>query len=493
VRVYLRILALVEGAGLFACFYIGIFLRFWGAMEVASLSVGELAPRALLFMTITLLAMLAVGLYRARQTSSTTEMLMRVATAVAISALAHFALYYVFPSTFTGRGALALAFILAAFFLALVRTGFRSLVGGDFFRRNVLVIGQGHVAASVQRFLGDAHQRDYRVVGYFAASGDTVDPRCAPILEGSGRLVEFSADGNVDEIIVAMDDRRNNFPARELLDCRLAGVKVTDPLSFIERETGRINLEVLRPGWLIYGHGFRQDQLFKTLKRTFDVTTSLILLIVALPALVFASAATLLEARGRGGVIYRQTRTGLHGKPFELYKLRTMIPQAEADGLARWATENDPRVTRVGEILRRLRIDELPQVINILKGEMSFVGPRPERPEFVDELCKQIPYYGERHCVKPGLTGWAQLSYPYGASVRDAREKLQFDLYYVKNQSVVFDLLILAQTLDVVIWSRKHTVATSGTEEGEVVERGAFVHYAVETAEHEPKVAGQTP
>ncbi len=185
------------------------------------------------------------------------------------------------------------------------------------------------------------------------------------------------------------------------------------------------------------------------------------LLVITFPVFTVAAIAVLVESGGRGGVLYRQRRVGLYGEPFEMFKLRSMIPEAEFDGYARWAAANDPRITRVGALIRRLKIDELPQLLNILKGEMSFVGPRPERPEFVARLAKRFRYYGERHCVKPGLTGWAQLCYPYGASVEDARQKLQYELYYLKNYSPLFDLLILIDTLSVVIWGRKHRLATA--------------------------------
>jgi sugar transferase (PEP-CTERM system associated) len=271
----------------------------------------------------------------------------------------------------------------------------------------------------------------------------------------------------VDEIVVAVDNRRNAFPMRELLDCRLAGVRVTEALTFAERETGRIDLGALHPSWLIYGHGFRQGALDKFLKRAFDIVASSLLLIIALPLLAVAAIAIAIESRGKGGVFLTQKRVGLRGSTFEMLKMRSMVADAEHDGHARWAMADDPRVTRVGALMRRLRIDELPQVVNILKGEMSFVGPRPERPEFVKFLSEQIPYYADRQCVKPGLTGWAQLSYPYGSSVEDARQKLQFDLFYVKNHNPMFDLWILLQTLDIVIWNKSHrdAVQSPGLQE----------------------------
>jgi len=256
----------------------------------------------------------------------------------------------------------------------------------------------------------------------------------------------------IDEIVVAVDERRGALPIHELLDCRLGGVQVLDLASFFERETGRIKLESLSPSWLVFEDGFRQGWIRDRAKRAFDVLVSLALLVAAAPIMLLAAVAVRLDSPGP--VLYRQVRVGQHGRPFEVLKFRSMRADAEADGKPRWASRDDPRITRVGRILRKSRIDELPQLVNVLRGEMSFVGPRPERPEFVRELAQRIPYYNERHRVKPGITGWAQISHGYADSERDAREKLEYDLYYVKNHSLFFDLYILLRTIEVVLWGR---------------------------------------
>jgi lipopolysaccharide/colanic/teichoic acid biosynthesis glycosyltransferase len=234
----------------------------------------------------------------------------------------------------------------------------------------------------------------------------------------------------VDEIVVAMDDRRRQFPMDQLLECRLEGLEITDLVSFLERETGKVRLDVLNPSW------------------------SLLLLILALPVMLLTAVAIRLEGGYNASLFYRQTRVGQYGRPFKLLKFRSMRENAEVDGKPQWAVKNDSRVTRVGSFIRKSRIDELPQILNVLKGEMSFVGPRPERPEFVAQLNERIPYYRERHTIKPGITGWAQLCYPYGSSEQDAAEKLQYDLFYVKNHSLLFYLAILVQTVEVILWGK---------------------------------------
>ena len=241
------------------------------------------------------------------------------------------------------------------------------------------------------------------------------------------------------------------MPLNDLLKIKTTGVHVHDFSSFLERETGRVDLDSLNPSWLIFSDGFSAGQRLSSLaKRLFDVAASLLLLLLTLPLIALTALAVKMESKGPA--FYRQRRVGLYGQPFDVIKLRSMRTDAEIGGIAVWAQKDDPRVTRVGRIIRKLRIDELPQAWSVLKGEMSFVGPRPERPQFVADLEQRLPYYAERHVVKPGITGWAQINYPYGASVEDAREKLEFDLYYAKNYTPFLDLLILLQTARVVIW-----------------------------------------
>jgi sugar transferase (PEP-CTERM system associated) len=255
----------------------------------------------------------------------------------------------------------------------------------------------------------------------------------------------------VSEVVLALEERRNALPLGDLLRIKTTGVHVNDFSTFLERETGRVDLDTLNPSWLIFSDGFSSGRMISSAaKRVFDVLASLGLLFFTLP--VIALFAALVKLDSRGPAFFRQTRIGLYGQEFELTKLRSMRTDAEADGRARFAQKDDPRVTRVGRLIRKLRIDELPQAWSVLKGEMSFVGPRPERPEFVADLDDKLPYYAERHMVKPGITGWAQVNYPYGASLEDSRHKLEYDLYYAKNYTPFLDLLILLQTLRVILW-----------------------------------------
>jgi sugar transferase (PEP-CTERM system associated) len=271
------------------------------------------------------------------------------------------------------------------------------------------------------------------------------------LLPSDSPLSSLAMAHAVDEIVIAMDDRRQQFPLKELLDCRLNGIEIIELATFLERETGKVYLDVLIPSWMIFSQGFRRDLIRRYSERAFDVLASLILLVAALPLMALTVLAIKLEEGLRAPVLYGQPRVGYAGRVFRVLKFRSMRVDAEKDGRARWASANDDRVTRVGRFIRKVRIDELPQLFNVLGGRMSFVGPRPERPEFVQQLAETIPNYDVRHSVKPGITGWAQLCYPYGASEKDAVEKLQYDLYYVKNHGLLFDILILLQTVEVIL------------------------------------------
>jgi sugar transferase (PEP-CTERM system associated) len=251
-----------------------------------------------------------------------------------------------------------------------------------------------------------------------------------------------------------MDDRRQGFPVHEFLECRLAGIEVLELQTFLERETGKVHLDIMNPSWIIFGTGFNTSLLNRAFERAFDLLVSALLLVLASPLMLLTALAIRLEDGWNAPILYRQARVGRFGESFDVIKFRSMRIDAESGRGAQWAVRDDPRVTRVGAFIRKVRIDELPQLWNVLRGAMSFVGPRPERPEFVSQLEEKIPYYRERHTVKPGITGWAQLCYPYGSSERDAVEKLQYDLYYVKNRSLIFDFVIIVQTVEVVLWGK---------------------------------------
>jgi len=327
-------------------------------------------------------------------------------------------------------------------------------VGEEFFWRRIAVLGTGRRAAQLLNLGNEGETAGYRIIAF-------IDANCTErrVPEGQwvvrpARLLDFMRAEQCDEIVVAVDDRRCNLPMHELLECRLHGFPVLDVAAFMERESGRVTLDMLYPSWFIFSDHSSRDFLRRAVQRTFDILASVSMLALSSPVMLAAALAVWVDSGFRGPILYRQVRVGRDGKLFGLYKFRTMVPDAERLNGAQWCQENDPRITRAGRVLRKCRVDELPQLINVLKGEMAFVGPRPERPEFVGPLCEKIPYFRERHMVKPGITGWAQLRYPYGATEHDAREKLQYDLFYVKNQSLLFDVAILLQTAEVVLWGK---------------------------------------
>jgi sugar transferase (PEP-CTERM system associated) len=300
----------------------------------------------------------------------------------------------------------------------------------------------------------EPRQPGFRVVGYVPVNEQETsipDDRWIP---HDRSLMDIVLDYEVDELVIATDDRRLRLPVNEILDCKMSGTMVLDLLSFFEKETSRIKLEVLHPSWIFFSEGFHLSGVAQSSKRLLDLLAAGLILALTWPLMVLVAIAILVESGGRGPIFFHQVRVGLNGRHFSVHKFRSMRTDAEADGVARWATKNDSRITRVGAIIRKTRLDELPQVFNVLRGEMSLVGPRPERPQFVEQLEKEIPFYTERHRVKPGVTGWAQLSYPYGATIEDARNKLEFDLYYVKNASAFLDLIILLETVEVVLWGK---------------------------------------
>lgn len=314
----------------------------------------------------------------------------------------------------------------------------------------LLIFGAGKQAADVAASLSKEDQT-VRIVGFYPGHpSEEVMVPLEMLIPREKSLVDVVNELKVDEIVVAIGERRGGrMPLRELLDCRLSGVLVLDMSSHFERMLGQIRLDALRAGWLIFGGGFRQNIGRTVVKRVFDIFVAAILLILFSPLMLLTAVAILLE--DGFPILYRQERVGLHGRLFNVIKFRSMKKDAEKDGVPRWAQKNDERVTRVGRIIRKLRIDELPQLFSVLKGDMSLVGPRPERAYFVDHLTKEIPFYAVRHSVKPGVTGWAQVRYPYGSSVDDAVQKLQYDLYYVKNHTLLLDLVILFETVGVVV------------------------------------------
>jgi sugar transferase (PEP-CTERM system associated) len=410
--------------------------------------------RSLLFAACVLASMIALGLYSKRRRDRLSGTMLRVTLGVCAGAgIARFvAIFWTdvwFPTPMLG-GSVTMACAL----LLLTRVAGQRLMDGNTFKRRILVLGSGRFAARILHLRRRADQWGFKIVGFVAVEGDETSVPTGSIVNLNGSMIEFARLNRIDEIVIAIDDRRRNYPLRELLNCRLEGIEIIELATFLERETGKVFLDVVSPSWIILGGGFRCNWVRRASVRIVDILASLIILLVGLPFMLLVAIAIKLEDGLFAPVLYVQERVGQRGFVFKVYKFRSMHLNAESDGNACWAKANDSRVTRVGAIIRKTRLDELPQLLNVFSGKMSFVGPRPERPSFVVRLSEKIPYYPERHSVKPGITGWAQLCYPYGASDKDAFEKLQYDLFYVKNHGLIFDLLILLQTVEVILFGK---------------------------------------
>jgi sugar transferase (PEP-CTERM system associated) len=395
-------------------------------------------------------AMIAVGVYGADALQSLRRAVARILVAISLGVIFLSVLFFLSPAITFWRSNLFYAMGIAAVSLIAIRILLGKMLGSHVFKRRVVVLGAGPRAArlkALQQQPGSA----FVVVGYVSMSeANRVIPE-AIARDAIYNLADHVVLLNASEVVLALEERRNALPLKDLLRIKTTGVHVNDISTFLERETGRVDLQSVNPSWLIFSDGFSSGRMLSgVFKRMFDITASLLLLLLAGPVILLTALAVKLESKGPA--FYRQRRVGLYGVGFDCLKLRSMRQDAEVNGQAVWAEKDDPRITRIGRFIRKVRIDELPQCWSVLKGEMSFVGPRPERPQFVEDLEQQLPYYAERHMVKPGITGWAQINYPYGASIEDSRQKLEYDLYYAKNYSPFLDLLILLQTIRVVLW-----------------------------------------
>jgi sugar transferase (PEP-CTERM system associated) len=375
------------------------------------------------------------------------DQVFRLLLVLGFVALALAAVGFIYPAILPGNGSALAGLIILTFTLLGWRAAYSWLVKRPFLRERVYILGTGERAERLVRGLRQRSALGVEVVGWTGdvegeLTRDTVASHLLGLARGSG----------VHRVIVAMPDRRGTLPVEELLDLRLGGVKVEEATSWLERISGRIEVEHLYPSWLIFAEGFGFSSFFRLLRRALNFSVALAGLAISLPLLPFIVLAVKLDSLGP--VLYRQRRVGQRGVIFYCYKFRTMRVDAEADTGATWAADDDPRITRVGRFLRSSRLDEIPQLWCVLKGDMHFVGPRPERPEFVEWLSKEIPYYGVRHVVRPGITGWAQVQYKYGNTLEDAREKLQYDLFYIKNASIGLDALIMFQTVKIVLLGR---------------------------------------
>lgn len=451
VPVQLVMLALMEAAVFYGAIHLGAAIR----LDPAGIQqIGSLAARGAIFAIVMVVSLAALGLYRRDTPEGNWAYYAKFLAAFVVGWVGMTLVFYVYPALFLGRGAFGIAFLLALSGAALLRMIFFRVVDQKALQRRVLVLGTGSRAAAVGNLLQENQtEHKFHLIGYLplAAKSQAVDS--AKVLHESDSLISIVYRHAVDEIVVGVRDRRNGgIPMAELMQCKVEGVEVTDLSTFFERETGQVQLDCLNASWLVFSDGFKHSSYKYVVKRIFDVVVSLILLVLALP--IMALAALLIFLESGAPIFYRQERVGEFGRTFQILKFRSMRADAENEGAPQWARKDDDRVTSVGRVIRLLRIDELPQIFNVLRGHMSFVGPRPERPFFVKELAQKIPYYLSRHTVKPGITGWAQISFPYGASVKDAVKKLQFDLYYAKNHSLFLDVLILLQTVQVVLFGK---------------------------------------
>lgn len=448
-------LGIVEAIVFFLASQLGAFARFGWALP-NDVSLASCMATGALFAVGMSAAMISMGLYQRGVQAQEAAFVVRIGLAFVLGTALLAVVFYAVPFLFMGRGVLGLSLVFSFIGISSIRELFARLVTAETRKRRVLVLGAGVNAHTIADLVEQDQNLSFMVVGYVPL------PRSHSLL-GSGLstldakrpLAELAIAHSVDEVVVAADDRRGKLPVDDLVDCKMSGFEVLDLLSFFEKELQIVKIDMLHPSWIFFSpKGFRMSLPGLFLKRLFDILVSLCMLVLASPIMLLVSVASLIESRFRDPIFYHQVRVGQHGTLFRVHKFRSMRVDAEADGVARWASQNDNRITALGQFIRKTRIDELPQIFNVLKGQMSLVGPRPERPEFVQKFSSSIPYYGERHRVKPGVTGWAQLLYSYGSDEEDARRKLEYDLYYVKHVGLVLDLVILLQTVEVVVFGK---------------------------------------
>ena len=440
------VLLAVETTVIFLSFLLGVLLAFpEDRYIVLNYQYGYV--KVLVATLVVLICSHGFDLYDSAQFDAKGEMYFRLFLVPGLFALFLAVVGYFFPYVLPGNNASLIALVLLTLGLVGWRAAYGWLVQQHFMQEKVYILGTGERA---QRLVFGLRQRKELGIDVIGWSGNVEGALTRESV--AAHLMEIAASHHVHRVIVAMPDRRGTFPVQELLQLRLNGARIEEATSWLEKISGRIEVEQLYPSWLIFADGFRFSTSFNLMRRALSTLMAFTLLIVVLPLLPFVILAIKLDSRGP--VLYRQKRVGRAGHNFYCYKFRTMRQDAEADTGPTWADDDDPRITRVGKFLRASRIDEIPQLWCVFKGDMAFVGPRPERPEFVEWLSKEIPYYGVRHAVRPGITGWAQVRYKYGNTVEDAKEKLQYDLFYIKNASLGLDILIMFQTIKIVLLGR---------------------------------------
>jgi len=451
----LVVLVLVEAIVLYFSVYLGIELRFLEATNKAY-SISLLEPvnyKAFVFSLLMLLSMTAMGLHTRNIVDNFSSMMIRLFLSFAAGFFIIAIIYYIYPQLFLGRGVVGFTFVVSFIGILLTRTIHQNIDKHTMFKRRLLVIGSGSIGKLLENRIESAYKQGYEIVGFVDSDDGDSQVSSDLTLKIESTLYDLCLDNDIDEIVLAMDDRRKGFPLSSLLECKMKGIVVRNAIDSLERITGHIELDALHPSTVIFSDGFTNAVSMSYAKRLFDIVASLFILILASPIMLLTASIIWLSSFGRDPVFYRQVRLGLCDAPFNVLKFRSMTTDAEKNG-AQFAKKNDARVTLFGAFMRKTRIDELPQILNVLKGDMSFIGPRPERPQFVLGFEKNIPHYSLRHTVKPGITGWAQICYPYGETEEDTRKKLQYDLYYIKNYSLFLDMTIMFQTVQVVLFGK---------------------------------------
>lgn len=443
----------------FACYLAALTLQ-WVGLYVSANTVGTLINTVLFTLAILILN-LSVGLYE----QSLREPFRGIIRRIFVSAvMSYFGVAIVSSLLFDDTTEHYLHAPLSVAFIILALVSFRYFIqrtNSITDKPNLIVLGAGVRAAVIENRMRRVVDRvNFNLIAFIPVAGDQIEDGVKREnicnIDIDKDLAEYIVNEDISEIVIANDQRRGTLPTDVLFEARLKGVQITDLLDFMEREIGQIAVDLMYPSWVIYSNGFQTQKLFrKAADYWLNIFLAIVILFFTWPIMLITALIIYIDDGRRTGapILYRQQRVGQNGKLFDILKFRSMRPDAEKDG-AKWASKNDSRVTSIGAFIRKYRVDELPQLLNVLRGEMSFIGPRPERPEFVEQLIKEVPYYNQRHNVKPGLAGWAQLNYPYGASVKDSLEKLKFDLYYVKHQSLLLDILILIRTTEVVLFGK---------------------------------------
>lgn len=411
--------------------------------------------KILLITIVTQFSLYFNDLYAFNITENILELGTRLAQAIGMTSISLAVIYFIWPDAIIGKWIFFLSIIFLILFLVSWRFLYEIVIRKRLFTRKALIVGAGELAKDLIEQVKARKDLNYDIKGMVAhqdEQGNHVNIQSIPFRRGFDELCDLAEAEEVSHIIVALDEKRGRMPYRELLNCKVRGLTIIDGESFYEQISGAVLVEKINPSWLIFSEGFHMSPVSKILKRLTDFVLAVLMFVLLFP--FFVMVALCIKLDSKGPIIFSQERVGEDGQSFMLHKFRSMKENAEKESGPVWATENDPRVTRVGAIVRKLRIDEFPQLWNVIKGEMSFVGPRPERPFFVQQLQEKVPYYAERHCVKPGVTGWAQIMYPYGATEEDALEKLKYDLYYIKNISLLFDLVVIFHTIKTVLLGR---------------------------------------